>query len=98
MDAELKKLIHNLEQIYPALAKEYHISSIGIFGSYVRAEQDPQSDLDVLVSFSEAPSLFKFIALENYLSDILGIKVDLVMEKALKPQIGKRIQAEVIRI
>ena len=98
MNTELENLVNKLEKIYPELMETYHVSSIGIFGSYVRAEQDSQSDLDVLVSFSETPSLFRFMALENYLSEVLGIKVDLVMEKALKPRIGERIQAEVIRI
>jgi len=49
-----------------------------------------------LVAFSETPSLLKFIALENYLSDLLGVKVDLVMQDALKPNIRPHILCEVI--
>jgi len=51
-----------------------------------------------LVTFYETPSLLRFIALENYLSDLLGIQVDLVMREALRPHIGQRILDEVIRV
>lgn len=80
------------------LAAHYQVQSLGIFGSYVRREQHSDSDLDVLVTFYEPPSLLKFIALENYLSDLLGVKVDLVMQDALKPNIGRHILREVIRV
>jgi predicted nucleotidyltransferase len=52
--------------------------------------------VDVLVEFSETPSLLKFVNLENYLSDHLGVKVDLVHKAGLKPRIGDRILAEVV--
>ncbi len=82
--------IHNLfdlkesiEKLYPELKQKYGIATLGIFGSYARNEQHENSDLDLLVTFEEAPSLFQFIELENFISDALGIKVDLVMEDAL---------------
>ena len=78
------------------LQERYKVSELGIFGSYVRQEQTENSDVDLLVEFSETPSLLKFINLENYLSDKLGVKVDLVHKKGLKPRIGERILAEVI--
>lgn len=73
------------------LQERYHVRELGIFGSYVRQEQTETSDVDVLVEFSETPSLLKFINLENYLSDNLGVKVDLVHKSGLKPRIGDRI-------
>jgi predicted nucleotidyltransferase len=82
----------------PALATQYRIKSLGLFGSYVRNEQKPTSDLDILVEFKEAPSLFEFIRLEHQLSDLLGVKVDLVMKDSLKPAIGKRILQEVVPV
>ena len=78
------------------MKEKYRVKKIGIFGSYVRGEQRKSSDIDVLVEFHEAPSLLKFIDMENYLSEILGIKVDLVMKNSLKPYIGKHILDEVI--
>ncbi|MGB9927989.1 MAG: nucleotidyltransferase family protein [Methanosarcina sp.] len=80
------------------MSKKYKVNYLGIFGSYVRGEQDSESDLDILVEFDEAPGLFEYIRLEDYLSEILGIKVDLVMKSALKPAIGKRILEEVIAV
>ena len=85
-----------LRRHLPFLADEYHVDSLGFFGSYVREEQGPSSDLDVLVTFDQAPSLLKFIELENYLTDALGVKVDLVVKDTLKKRIGDRILNEVV--
>lgn len=78
------------------LQERYKVRELGVFGSYVRQEQTETSDVDVLVEFSETPSLLKFVNLENYLSDNLGVKVDLVHKAGLKPRIGERILAEVV--
>ncbi|MBW1911430.1 MAG: nucleotidyltransferase family protein [Deltaproteobacteria bacterium] len=93
---KLKNLIQRLRQQMPDLSERYRVNSLGVFGSYVRQEQQADSDLDLLITFHEPPSLLKFIELENYLSDLLGVKVDLVMQSALKPRIGKRILSEVV--
>lgn len=84
-----------LHRQLPLLKERYRILSLGIFGSYVRQEQLPGSDLDLLVSFEDPPGLLKFIEMENYLSDLLGVNVDLVMREALKSRISKRILKEV---
>lgn len=78
------------------LQEQYKVRELGIFGSYTREEQTENSDVDLLVEFSETPSLLKFVNLENYLSDNLGVKVDLVHKSGLKPRIGERILAEVV--
>jgi hypothetical protein len=95
---ELEQYLRLLRQQLPYLAERYAVTSLGVFGSYVRREQRPDSDLDVLVSFREPPGLLKFVELENYLSDTLGIKIDLVMQDALKPHIGQRILSEVLLV
>lgn len=92
----LEEIKQWLTQNKSALQERYSVKEIGIFGSYVRQEQTEASDVDVLVEFSEVPGLLKFIDLENYLSDNLGIKVDLVHPKGLKPRIGEKILAEII--
>jgi predicted nucleotidyltransferase len=78
------------------LRKKYNVKVIGLFGSYVRGEQKKGSDVDILVEFQEPIGLFKFLELEEHLSDLLGKKVDLVSKKALKPRIGQRILAEAV--
>ena len=83
----------------PELRRQYGVRSLGIFGSYGRGDQHAGSDLDLLVEFDERPlTHLQFIGLENYLSDLLGVKVDLVEKDALKPAIGRRILKEVVPI
>ncbi|MFQ6032209.1 MAG: nucleotidyltransferase family protein [Candidatus Zixiibacteriota bacterium] len=78
--------------------KKYGIKKIGIFGSYIRGEAGEESDLDILVEFEQDADigLLKFVRIENYLSDLLGVKVDLVEKSVLKPRIGKHILKEVV--
>ncbi len=80
----------------PLLAERYGVKEIGIFGSSVRGDQREKSDVDVLVDFTSSVSLLTFIHLEHELSDLLGVKVDLVMRTALKPRIGRHILEEVV--
>ncbi len=80
----------------PSLMEKYNVKEIGIFGSFIRGEQDHKSDLDLIVEFAKPIGLLKFINLENYLRDLLGIKIDLVTKSALKPFIGERILQEVV--
>jgi uncharacterized protein len=87
-----------LRQHFPEIKKKYSVSYLGIFGSYVRGEQTIESDLDILVEFDEKPGLFEYIELEDYLSDLLGVKVDLVTRTGLKPNIGKRVLNEVVSL
>jgi predicted nucleotidyltransferase len=72
---------------------------LGVFGSYVRGEQDPNSDLDLLVEFDDRPlSLFDFVRLENEISDALNLKIDLVEKRTLKPHVGQHILREVVAV
>ena len=87
-----------LELLKPDLKERFKVKTIGFFGSYVRGEQKNTSDLDILVDFYEPISLFKFIELEDFLSQQLGVKVDLVMRDALKPRIKDSILNEAIYV
>lgn len=98
-------MIKNLEEIkrtingYKLFLKErFKVKSISIFGSYLRSEQSEESDIDILVEFHSTIDLFEFIELENFLSEILGSKVDLVMKDTLKPRIKDRILKEAVNI
>ena len=94
----LEKILEILRKQIPMLAERYSVEKLEVFGSYVRSEQKKDSDLDVLVTFKEDPSLLTYIAIENHLSDLLGIKVDLVMKDSLKPKIGEHILREAIPV
>ncbi len=94
----LDEILKILEQQRDFIRDKYKVKEIGIFGSYVRGEAKKTSDVDILVEFEKTPSLLKFIELENYLSDTLGVKVDLVEKKGLKPRIGKYILQEVVML
>ncbi len=82
----------------PELRRRYHVKSLGLFGSYVRGEQKRQSDLDVLVEFDQPPTLLEFVHLKRHLSELVGIKVDLVLKKTLKPNIGRYVLSELVPI
>lgn len=90
---EIKEI---LSKSKPMIQEKYKVKELGIFGSYVRGEQNESSDVDILIAFEKAPSLLKFIELENYLSETIGIPVDLVIKQVLKPRIGENVLAEVI--
>jgi hypothetical protein len=95
-ELKLHEAMELLRSELPRLREQYAVLSLGLFGSYVRGEQNAQSDFDVLVQFSKTPGMFKFLALERDLARILGVPVDLVHKDALKPAIGKRIMGEVV--
>lgn len=80
------------------LVTRFKVKTIGVFGSFVRGEQKKRSDIDILVEYRRTPGFIGFLDLEEYLSGILGAKVDLVTKDALKPYIGKHILEEVVYI
>ena len=98
MKKDLNEILAKLRKILPNINKKYYVNSLEVFGSYVKNQQNKNSDLDLLVSFSRIPSLLKFLELKNYLSDQLEINVDLVMKDSLKPRISKNILNESIAI
>jgi hypothetical protein len=92
---ELRKILQYHKE---ELKDKYAVKEIGIFGSYTKEEQIETSDIDILVDFQKAIDLLTFVHLKNHLSKLLNVNVDLVMKKALKPKIGKRILREVVYI
>lgn len=90
-----QEIIHIITVSKPELTERFGVRQLGLFGSFVRGQENQSSDIDILVSFSRDIDLFEFIDLREYLEAILRAKVDLVMASALKPAIGKRILKEV---
>lgn len=95
---ELEDIRKRLQEHLAVLGEKFEVESMGIFGSYVRREQRSDSDLDVLVTFKKPIDFFRFIELEDTLSGLLGVQVDLVTKNALKPRLGRRILAEVVPV
>lgn len=91
---ELEEVLELLRDLRPALRQHYGVRSLAVFGSFARGGQTPGSDIDILVEFDTAPTLFQFSRLRRELSQHLGRRVDLVMRHALRPAIGRRILAE----
>ena len=80
------------------LQKKYPIASLELFGSYSRNEQTPESDLDILVEFSE-PVGFEFVDLLIDLEKIFeGTKIDLNSKKAIKPHYKPYIEGDLINV
>jgi len=90
-----QEIIEAIKKSKPELVERFGVQKMGLFGSYVREQERISSDVDILVSYSRDVDLFEFIGLREYLESILKIKIDLVMESALKPSIGHRIHSEV---
>ncbi len=91
----LEEIREILKDNKDALKEQFGVSQLGLFGSFARGEQNPESDLDILVDFDEPVDLFEFMDLNDQLEKLTGMKVDLVTRGALKPYIGKRILSEV---
>jgi hypothetical protein len=89
---EIKEVLRRHKE---AFREQYGLKEIGIFGSYVRGEQGAESDLDILRELGKPIGFVRFLRLENALSQLLGMHVEIVTKKALKPHIGKRILEEV---
>ena len=90
-----KEIIDIIRSIRPEMESRYGVKRLGLFGSYVRERQRQKSDIDILVTFSRDIDLFEFLDFREYLEGRLHSKVDLVMESALRPTIGRHILAEV---
>lgn len=91
--AEIKE---TLKAQKPYLADRYGIVELAVFGSYVRGEQQVDSDIDVLIDVARPPkiSLIDLVELELYLSELLNMDVDVALKTNLKSQIGQHILQE----
>jgi hypothetical protein len=81
------------EKISSFLKKE-GATKVAIFGSYAREEERPESDIDVLVGFSETKGLLTMVRIERELSEFLGVKVDLLTEGSINPYLIEGIKKE----
>ena len=95
---DLRTILSDLRRLQPELKARYPIRDIGVFGSYARGEQTPDSDLDLLVDLGAGLTLIDLARLELELSERLGLPVELTIKDALKPRLEKRILAETVMV
>jgi predicted nucleotidyltransferase len=93
-----QEIISKLQIEKKNLFDKYKVTRLGVFGSFARGEETPDSDLDILVEFSEIPGMIEFLKTEEYLETILNRKIDLVRENAIRPELKSVIMSEVIMI
>ncbi len=96
----LKKIKRSLIEQDAYLAEMYGVLIVGVFGSYVRSEPKPSSDVDLLIEVSETShiDLLDLVKLEDYLSKLLEINVDITIKRNLRKRIGRRILGEVVSL
>ena len=92
---EIKNVLDSHRQ---ELKDKYKVKNIGIFGSYVRGEHRAKSDLDVLVEYDNPVSLLQIVALENHLTALLGVKVDLVPRRNIRKELKESILKEMVLV
>lgn len=92
--AILAQLSGSIEEI----RRRFSVKTLAIFGSVAREEASNKSDVDVLVVFEQKANFDLFMDLKFYLEELLGIEVDLVTDKALRPQIRQTVEQEIIHV
>ena len=92
---EIREIIRQHRNL---IADKYGVDVVGIFGSYVRSEQERQSDIDLLAEILRPISLLEMVGAEIYLSETLGIKVDLVPKRSVREELRDKILEETVSI
>ena len=92
-----EEILTTLRKHKPELQRKYPLSSIELFGSYARNEQNAESDVDVMVEFSE-PVGIEFVDLLIELEAILGKPVDLITKKSIRPKLRSFIEPDLITV
>ncbi len=93
-----QEVLQLLAQHKPELARRFGVTDLALFGSTVRDTARPDSDVDVLVSFDGPATAKRYFGVQFYLEDLFGSPVDLVTDKALRPQLRPYIEASAIHV
>jgi len=94
---DLSTIKQIIKELKSDLEKKFHVSSIGIFGSIVRHDFSENSDVDIIVDFSQ-PIGIEFIDLADLLEEKFHEQVDLVSKKGIKPQYFSSIENEIVYV
>ena len=88
------RAIELLAQSKPVLVSQYGVTSLALFGSTARKAAQSDSDIDILIDFDGPATSERYFGVQFYLEDLLGCPVDLVTEKALRPELRPFIEKE----
>ena len=95
----LQEIKQTLREKMPEIKEKYGVKNLYIFGSYVRGEQTPESDIDILVEFEKGKKTFRnYMGLKFSLEELFGIKVDLVIKEAVRKELKKYIYTEAVNV
>ena len=92
------KIINIIRAHQNEMKMRFQVASLSIFGSVSRGTEGQDSDVDILVRYEKIPGLFAHLELKKYLEGIIGRRVDLVTESALKKQLRQHILQEAVRV
>jgi uncharacterized protein len=92
------KVLHLLAQNKPALAARFGVLRLALFGSTVRDAAGPDSDIDILVYFDGPATSERYFGVQFFLEDLLGRPIDLVTDKALRPELRPHIELEAVHV
>ena len=93
-----QKVLTCLKDSIDEIRQRFPVKTLAVFGSVSRDEAADSSDVDVLVVFNQAATFDLFMDLKFYLEDLLGMSVDLVTDKGLRPRVRQAIEKELINV
>ena len=96
--SKLQEILAALRREMPRLEGTYHVKSLGVFGPYARGEDRPRSKLNLVVEYHKLPTLIGLMELEEHLSELLGVNVDLGPKESLKPHVKEQILGELVSV
>lgn len=91
-------VLQRLTESKAELARRFGVTRLALFGSVVRDTARPDSDVDILVSFDGPATSTRYFGVQFFLEDLLGRRVDLVTDKALRPEIRPFVEREAVHV
>ena len=92
------EILNKLKAHKQTLAERFGVTGLALFGSYVRDQATDGSDVDILVSFSDPATSRAYFGVQFYIEDLLGLPVDLVTDRALRPEIRPHVEREAVHV
>lgn len=93
-----QQALETLSKLKPQLVERFGVTRLALFGSTVRDEARPESDIDIVVAFDGPATSAKYFGVQFYLEDELGAPIDLVTEKAIRPELRPFIESEAVNV